>query len=330
MNINSKNAIAFVSVILPCLAAAVSAHEHGSSGMTTDMGGVSEPLTSHTNISTLSNSTDMGPPSYFRHPEYSSLMMGHILLMSAGWIFVLPLGELYIYRSPRASFANITKVVMLSIAQSRLNLLAHLVFLTLNAFGILLATIYNSKTPDLYPNNVHHKLGWVLAGIICIEACAALINVYNRPIKGSGSLQERTSFLPISVQAIAEHQRRHDSQINRDPHWSSDDGQGSAPTTESLRSHSMTSTMCDENQDFTTPNYDNDDDVDLEKPNPSKVDFFLSKSLVAVMSRRTFRTLNLIHNIINRLILMLGFIGVTTGVVTYAGIFVSLVAPGDE
>jgi protein-S-isoprenylcysteine O-methyltransferase Ste14 len=38
------------------------------------------------------NITDMGPPSYFRHPEYSGLMLLHIVLMTMAWIFVLPLG----------------------------------------------------------------------------------------------------------------------------------------------------------------------------------------------------------------------------------------------
>lgn len=40
------------------------------------------------------NSTEMGPPSYFRHAEYSGLMLLHIVLMSVAWIFVLPLGSL--------------------------------------------------------------------------------------------------------------------------------------------------------------------------------------------------------------------------------------------
>jgi hypothetical protein len=40
------------------------------------------------------NSTEMGPPSYFRHTEYSGLMLLHIVLMSTAWIFVLPLGML--------------------------------------------------------------------------------------------------------------------------------------------------------------------------------------------------------------------------------------------
>ncbi len=42
--------------------------------------------------SSIFNSTETGSPSYFRHPEYSGLMLLHIVLMSIAWIFVLPLG----------------------------------------------------------------------------------------------------------------------------------------------------------------------------------------------------------------------------------------------
>jgi hypothetical protein len=41
------------------------------------------------------NSTEMGLPNYFRHTEYSGLMLLHIVLMSIAWVFVLPLGTLF-------------------------------------------------------------------------------------------------------------------------------------------------------------------------------------------------------------------------------------------
>lgn len=33
------------------------------------------------------------PQSYFAHPEYSGLLLGHIGLMIIAWLFVLPIGE---------------------------------------------------------------------------------------------------------------------------------------------------------------------------------------------------------------------------------------------
>lgn len=44
-------------------------------------------------ISTESDSAVADPRSYFRYGEHSSLMVGHILLMTIGWVFVLPIGE---------------------------------------------------------------------------------------------------------------------------------------------------------------------------------------------------------------------------------------------
>jgi len=56
-------------------------------------------MSTGTNLSEVSrphiyNTTEMGPPSYFRHTECSRLMLLHIVLMSIAWIFVLPLGTL--------------------------------------------------------------------------------------------------------------------------------------------------------------------------------------------------------------------------------------------
>lgn len=51
---------------------------------------------------------------------------------------------------------------MLSLARSRYRLTAQLVFLAVNGGGVLLGTVYNANTPDLYPNNAHHKLGWIV------------------------------------------------------------------------------------------------------------------------------------------------------------------------
>jgi hypothetical protein len=45
-------------------------------------------------IPTESDSAVADPTSYFRYGEHSSLMVGHIVLMTIGWVFVLPISEL--------------------------------------------------------------------------------------------------------------------------------------------------------------------------------------------------------------------------------------------
>lgn len=33
------------------------------------------------------------PPTYFAHPEHRGLIVGHIALMTIGWVFILPVGK---------------------------------------------------------------------------------------------------------------------------------------------------------------------------------------------------------------------------------------------
>lgn len=215
---------------------------------------------------------------------------------------------------------------MLSISQSRISLLANFLFLLLNAFGLLLGTIYNAKTPDLYPNNLHHKMGWVLTWIVCAEVCIAVIKAYNQPSKDSGFSRERMAFIPVSTEAIVEHQRLQNVQSERDhPYSSNSSNEETEPSAGSSRSHSMSSTVCDENQEFTPHSYDDNDDEDgLEKPTAREGESFVSRKLTHIMSSRTFRVLDFMFEITNRLIIILGFVALTSGIVTYAGIFVSV------
>jgi len=79
------------SAVLLDLVSVTLAHGHdedASMEMSTGMN-LSEVSTSY-----IYNSTEMGPPSYFRHSECSGLILLHIVLMSVAWIFVLPLGML--------------------------------------------------------------------------------------------------------------------------------------------------------------------------------------------------------------------------------------------
>ena len=65
---------------------------------------------------------------------------------------------------------------MLSLARSRYRLTAQLVFLAVNGGGVLLGTIYNASTPDLYPNNAHHKLGWIVTWTVCAQVVVGLLS----------------------------------------------------------------------------------------------------------------------------------------------------------
>ncbi|KAG9570689.1 hypothetical protein KCU71_g1980, partial [Aureobasidium melanogenum] len=87
---------------------------------------------------------------YFTQVEHAGIMYGHIIAMTIAWVVVLPIA------------------VMLSLANSRTRVLVQFVFFSMNALGVALAISYNALTPDLYPNNAHHRIGWIITLVATI------------------------------------------------------------------------------------------------------------------------------------------------------------------
>lgn len=211
---------------------------------------------------------------------------------------------------------------MFSISRSRYTLLSQSIFLGLNAAGVLLAIIYDSKTPDLYPNNMHHKIGWLLTGIVTVQTA---LGVISRRASSSGRKSGQTAFIPVSTANMAEHQRVESLRIAKLYRFSNDSGQGTEPKTESLRSQSITSTGDDENQlpesrqDHEMA--DQEENFDLLRGSP--VDSSLIKRIPRILSFRALRVFQFTYNAIDRLILILGFVAIVSGIVAYGGFFVS-------
>ena len=55
---------------------------------------------------------------------------------------------------------------MLSVARSRVAPIVQLLFLGVHSIGLLLGMLYINKTPNLYANNAHGKIGWVATWIV--------------------------------------------------------------------------------------------------------------------------------------------------------------------
>jgi hypothetical protein len=225
---------------------------------------------------------------------------------------------------------------MLSIARSRLSLPVQFSFLTMNVVGVLSAIIYNSNTPDLYPNDAHRSIGLVMTWIVCAQTCMAFIGVYTGSTDKSRKIDEHAPFIPISSQAMAEHRWPNDSERGPDCQPSNDSGQGTERNTESLRSHSSSS-LCGNGQEIMNHShlkYEADDEtheaLDLPEKHKSsvlgRVDIMLSKMIPSYVSSRTRGLLAILEAIITRTILILGFLGLTTGIVTYGGIFVCIIS----
>ena len=211
---------------------------------------------------------------------------------------------------------------MFSIARSRYNLLVQFIFLALNAVGVFLITIYNASTPDLYPNNVHHKLGWILTWVVSAQVVLGVISAYARH---KGSHRGRASFTPVSAEAMDEHERRHNLRQEETYRFSNDSGQGTEPNTESLRSQSISSNSSDDHQlpDVRQEHAEADEDEKNGLMHGSRVDKYLSRRIPGLLSSRVLRVLQIFYDAVDRLILILGFVGLTTGMATYGGLFVS-------
>lgn len=221
-----------------------------------------------------------------------------------------------------------TTAVMMSLARSRYTLLAQLIFLAGNGLGMFVGIVYNGKTPDLYPNNAHHKIGWIITIVVCVHVFLSFLNTatgfMRRSDAGKGAYQGLRSYMPSALSSTGDRQGTWDSQRRR---ASYDSGHGTEGLTESLRSNSL-STLA-ENRPLRSEEgergFDDEEsltDVEFapEAP-PSRWDRWVNKMPMGIF-RRGSRAFGLWYDIVDRVILPFGFIAFTTGIVTFGRFFV--------
>ncbi|KAF2466711.1 uncharacterized protein BDR25DRAFT_317392 [Lindgomyces ingoldianus] len=249
------------------------------------------------------------PQSYWSFPEHSGLIYIHITLEVITWVVILPVA------------------VMLSIARSHFTLLAQFIFLIINAFALLLGIVYDHKTPELYENNSHSKIGWIITWIASAWVFMALVQVYTKRPKVDS--WENHSVHRMTTANMAQYQRVQGSQLPDPSRWSNDSGQGTERNSASLYGHSRSPSVESEDQHFTGPSrrYSHDDEDafhdDSEKRGilrNTPVDRFLSRNLARFAVGRPLRILRILYIMIDRTILILGFVALTTGTVVYGGI----------
>ncbi|OLN87664.1 putative membrane protein C3B8.06 [Colletotrichum chlorophyti] len=289
------------------------AHGDAAGDMNVDMG----MDMSHSAVETKPDSHSY-PPTYFALADHAGLMYAHIVSMVLAWVFVLPVA------------------VMLSIARSRYTLALQFMFLAVNALGVVLGTIYNARTPDLYPNNAHHNFGWLVTWVVSAQVLIGLLGRVAGALKSeSGEGYNRTQyqpFIPVSTAAMAEHHRLNESRFTPGYRFSNDSGHGTEPCTEPSRSHSSSSSSngaSPRTSDAYRKEYVEDDDDDLEHglpmPMPSTADGAISNSILAKIanriSSRVWKGLLFVYNLVDRVILVLGFVALCLGIVAYGRFF---------
>ena len=201
---------------------------------------------------------------------------------------------------------------MLSIGRSNLTLLSQLVFLCMNGLGLLLGTIYNAQMPDLYENNLHHKLGWIVTGVASVQAILGLF----RAFAGAATAKHE---IPISQYQSLQGLREEDSY--RYSRESANDSEATSPGSPSL-------TSLHKRERAGLLGHQAHDVHDIEKRaimHDGIVNRFLSQHMPWIANHHALNVVNFFYNFIDRIILILGFLAITTGLVTYGGFFVGRV-----
>lgn len=221
---------------------------------------------------------------------------------------------------------------MLSISRSRLNLAAQSGFFIVNSGGVILAMLYNSRTPDLYPHNAHHTIGWLLTWATVAQVCLALIAASARLRGEKRSSEEHLPFIQSLQQSVGGSQWANNPEDAPGYRFSDDSGHGTEQNDESLRGNSSSSLEDDRSlmNGINRKYYEAESDDLASSSKRSR--HTLMKRLRAVISgkvplyvsSRVTGLLRIIEAIITRTILIQGFVGITTGAVTYAGLFVCI------
>lgn len=278
------------------------------------------------------------PPSYFSHPDHRGVLLAHIGLMVLAWVMILPLGKSKASVVLRWDVYADRPIIatMFSLARSRYTLPVQFVFFATNALGVLFSTIYNAKTPDLYPNNAHHKLGWLVTWVISAQVVVGLLGrvagAFTKSKDGmdEGDAAEGLSFMPISRAAMDEHHRFHGHQYSALGRSSNDSGQGTEPNTESSRKHSFSSshdTLASPTAAESTHKEFVEDDGDLEAHELALSRGGTMRKFLAGLggknSSRAWQVMIFGYNFVDRTSLILSFITLATGIIALARFFVS-------
>ncbi|GKU06067.1 membrane protein [Fusarium langsethiae] len=288
------------ALFLALLPAVVVAHGDGQ-GM-----GNMEMETDHGSNTTQPPKHQDYPNTYFAHSGHSGVIYTHVALMVVSWVFVLPIA------------------VMFSLARSRFTLSAQFVFLASNSLGVFLGVVYNTQTPDLYPGNAHHKIGWVVTWVVCAQVLVTAVGHIAGALRGSRSNEssrEAHRFLPLqSPEAeLPFYSGYHDDS----PYRTSDDTrQGTEPNSPSLQSD-LVSTLNGMGSPPQQPSKEYDDDQDLEElslPSPAPRGT-LARHVSKVAASRVWRYLDIGRKVVDRIILPFGSIALATGIVTFGRFF---------
>ena len=208
---------------------------------------------------------------------------------------------------------------MISIARYKRTFLAQMIFLATNAVGVFFGVVYNAQTPELYENNAHRKIGLVATCLAFAQAIVGLLVFYGR------ATRQEEEYHDVRYDKVSE---THQPSAYR---YSRDSGTGTEP--ESSRTPPLGSPS-DEEFDAGAERFKLNQ-ADLDEINneehgllgESKIDQYLSEKVKLIATRPVLRVTGVVYEFLDRTILIMAFIAITSGIATYGGHFVSLGPP---
>ncbi|KAK6536299.1 hypothetical protein TWF281_000540 [Arthrobotrys megalospora] len=248
-----------------------------------DMGGMDHNAS--LNVPAHSDSAD----TYWRLSTARWLIYGHIILMVINWVLVLPVS------------------IMFAVAKSNLHIPVQFIFLAVNGFAIFLSIIYNAQTPDLYPANAHHRMGWVAVAILTVQTVVGVI--FSVAKSSDAPKKEEASSLMAAAAARYQRMESHDRQGS----WNSDSAHGGSDHSPSSRSPSLEE----------EPLYNDHEEQELKSVEEETRFEKLTKKYVPrfTVAQRWITVANVVYQISQRLLLIWSFMLITTGASTYTGVF---------
>ncbi|CAE7176030.1 hypothetical protein CFE70_005437 [Pyrenophora teres f. teres 0-1] len=251
---------------------------------------------------------DNGFGGYWSLSEHASLMYWHIGLEILAWVVVLPVA------------------VMFSVARSRYTLPMQLAFLATNALALVLGIIYDRKTPEMYAGNAHSKTGWAITWIASAWVFLALVQAYAGR-SNTQSIQDEFAE-PMTTVNMLRYQRVQNQELPDPSRWSDDSGHGTERNSLSLHDGSQSPSVDSESQFVNpSPRYTHDDDSfgdgDDEKRGflrNTPVDKFFSRNVARFAVGRTLKAIQILYVVVERTILVQGFVAIVSGAVVYGGI----------
>ncbi|PHH77798.1 hypothetical protein CDD80_179 [Ophiocordyceps camponoti-rufipedis] len=204
------------------------------------------------------------------------------------WVLVLPI------------------TVMLSLAGSRFTLMSQYWFLALNALGLVFGIIYNAQTPDLYPNNAHGKIGWLITMVASAQVLLTLA--------GWAGRLWRQGYLPLSSKQLVTRDFISDCSHSDSPQSPNSIHEASAKS-----NHQPPYSSVPDHDDYGAFSANSPDDHMGQDGFDGTA--HASPPLPSSPMDKLWRCLAIISKVIDRIILPFGFVAITSGLATFGRLF---------